>query len=73
MRARIEEAFGRPTAQGCGGCEFARYGASCPEDPDRMHIAETFCYVETLRPDGTPFDENEVGTIRRLTGACRAE
>jgi phenylacetate-CoA ligase len=63
MRTRIERAFGRPTAQGCGGCEFARYGASCTADPDRMHLAEGHCYVETLRPDGSLCSSGELGNV----------
>jgi phenylacetate-CoA ligase len=63
MRGRIERAFRRRTAQGCGGCEFARYGASCASDPDRMHLAEDYCYVETVRQDGSPCRPGELGNV----------
>lgn len=63
MRAIIESGFGRRTTQCCGGCEFARYGASCPEDPDRMHLNELYCHVETLRPDGSPCEDGELGNL----------
>ncbi|MFT7621639.1 MAG: phenylacetate-CoA ligase [Myxococcota bacterium] len=63
MRKYIEEAFGIRTAQSCGGCEFARYASSCPEDPDRMHLAESYCYVETARADGTMCSPGELGNL----------
>jgi phenylacetate-CoA ligase len=63
MREFVSEVFGARTAQGCGGCEFARYGASCPQDPDRMHLAETYCYVETVRSDGTLCAPGELGNV----------
>ncbi|HIA01586.1 MAG TPA: phenylacetate--CoA ligase family protein [Myxococcales bacterium] len=63
MREFISEVFGARTAQGCGGCEFARYGASCPQDPDRMHLAESYCYVETVRNDDTLCSPGEIGNV----------
>ena len=63
MRQMISETFGVRTAQGVGGREFARYGASCGEDPDRMHLAETYCYVETVRPDGELCGSGELGNV----------
>ncbi len=59
----IGETFGVPTAQACGGCEFARYGASCPEDPARMHLAETYAYVEAVRSDGGLCTPGELGNL----------
>ncbi|MFT5431649.1 MAG: phenylacetate-CoA ligase [Myxococcota bacterium] len=59
----IRETFGVPTAQSCGGCEFARYAASCPEDPNRMHLAESYVYVETVRSDGTLCAAGELGNV----------
>ena len=63
MTAFISEIFGVRTAQSCGGCEFARYAASCPDDPNRMHIAENYAYVEAVRPDGTLAVPGELGNI----------
>ncbi len=63
MRTLIEDVFGVRTAQGCGGCEFARYAASCPDDPDRMHLAESYCYVETVRSDGQLCAPGELGNV----------
>lgn len=61
MRRFVEETWGVRTAQSCGGCEFARYASSCPEDPDRMHIAESYCYVEAVRSDGQLCAVGELG------------
>jgi phenylacetate-coenzyme A ligase PaaK-like adenylate-forming protein len=63
MRAQIEAAFGRRSVQCCGGCEFARYGAACPEDPDHLHLAETHCHLEVLRADGAPCAPGELGNV----------
>ena len=63
MRRLIGRAFQRRTSQCCGGCEFARYAGSCPQDPDRMHLAEGHCYVEAVRPDGSLCDDDELGTL----------
>lgn len=63
MSALISEAFGVRTAQSCGGCEFARYGSSCPDDPDHMHLAETYVYVEAVRPDGELCAPGELGNL----------
>lgn len=63
MRAQIESSFACRTAQGCGGCEFARYGASCTSDRDRLHLAESFCCVETVRSDDTPCAPGELGNV----------
>lgn len=63
MRRFLADTFGVRTAQSCGGCEFARYGASCTHDPDRMHLAETYCCVETIRADGTPCAPGEIGNV----------
>jgi phenylacetate-CoA ligase len=59
----VSETFGVATAQSCGGCEFARYGASCPDDPARMHLAESYAYVETIRDDGTLCAPGELGNL----------
>jgi phenylacetate-CoA ligase len=63
MSAFIRDVFGVRTAQSCGGCEFARYAASCPDDPDRMHLAEDYAYVETVRPDGSLAAPGELGNV----------
>ncbi|MFH1469533.1 MAG: hypothetical protein ABIO70_34430 [Pseudomonadota bacterium] len=63
MRAQIEAGFGVRSVQCCGGCEFARYGAACPDDPDHLHLAETHCHLEILRPDGVPCAPGELGNV----------
>lgn len=63
MRDYLSETFGARTAQSCGGCEFARYGASCTSDPDRMHLAESYACVETVRADGAPCAPGELGNV----------
>jgi phenylacetate-coenzyme A ligase PaaK-like adenylate-forming protein len=63
MRTLIADVFGVPTAQSCGGCEFARYAASCRSSPDYMHILEEYCYVETVRPDGELCASGELGNV----------
>jgi phenylacetate-CoA ligase len=63
MRRYLSATFGQRTAQGCGGCEFARYAASCESDPDRMHLAEGYCLVETVRADGSPCAPGELGNV----------
>ena len=63
MSEFISDAFGVRTAQSCGGCEFARYAASCPDDPGRMHLAENYAYVETVRADGTLAAPGELANI----------
>ena len=63
MRQFIHDAFGRRTTQCCGGCEFARYGASCEQDPDRLHLAESHCYVEVVDPDGAICKPGQLGNL----------
>ena len=63
LRKLVHEAFAVPTAQACGSCEFARYAASCTEDLDRMHLAEGYCYVEAVRPDGGLCASGELGNL----------
>jgi len=63
MHEYIGRYFRARTAQSCGGCEFARYGSSCLSDPNRMHLAEGYCYVEAIRPDGTLCSPGELGNI----------
>ena len=63
MRAFLTETFGQRTAQGCGGCEFARYGASCEHDEDHLHLAEQYCYVEAVRADGRQCASGELGNL----------
>jgi phenylacetate-CoA ligase len=63
MREFMSQVFDVRTAQACGGCEFARYGASCSEDPDRMHLAEGFCYVEAVSTKGSLCAPGELGNI----------
>ena len=63
MRRFVEEIWGVRTTQSCGGCEFARYATSCPDDPDRMHIAESYAYVETVRTDGSLCAPGELGNV----------
>ena len=63
MSAFIAETFGVRTAQSCGGCEFSRFGSSCPDDPDRMHLAESYAYVEAIRPDGEICAPGELGNL----------
>jgi len=63
VREFISQSFGVRTSQCCGGCEFSRYGASCEADPDRMHLAETHCYVETVHSDGSACEPGELGNL----------
>ncbi len=63
MNRFVQDVFGVRTTQSCGGCEFARYAASCPEDPNRMHIAESYCYIETVRTDGSTCADGEIGNV----------
>jgi phenylacetate-CoA ligase len=63
MRAVIESGFAHRTAQGCGGCEFARYGASCTSDRDRLHLAESYACAEIVRSDDTPCASGEIGNV----------
>jgi len=63
VRRLVKEAFGIRVTQACGGCEFARYGACCPDDPDRMHLAEGFAHVEAVRPDDSPCAPGELGNV----------
>jgi len=63
MHDYIGRQFNARTAQACGGCEFARFGASCLSDPTRMHLAENYCYVEAVRNDGTLCAPGELGNL----------
>ncbi|MBT9558755.1 MAG: phenylacetate--CoA ligase family protein [Myxococcales bacterium] len=63
LAARVSEAFGVRTVQSAGGCEFARYAASCPSDPSRMHLAESYAYVEAIRTDGSLCAPGELGNL----------
>ncbi len=72
VRALVSETFGARMTQACGGCEFGRYAASCVDDPDRLHLAEGYDYVETVRPDGTPCEPGELGNVLATSLHSRA-
>jgi phenylacetate-CoA ligase len=61
QRARISEAFGCPVANGYGARDAGFIAHECPMGS--MHISAEDIVVETIRPDGQPSDDGEVGEI----------
>jgi len=61
MRSMIADVFGVPPREGYGGCEFGRYANECEVGHGKVHVVEDHCYVEVLRPDGTPAADGELG------------
>ena len=63
-RARIEAAWGARVFDHSGMTEIGALGIECPESPAGLHLLETDCLVEVVRPDsGTPVAAGEVGEL----------
>jgi phenylacetate-CoA ligase len=62
MRLTIERVFRAPVFNRYGARETGDMACECTAH-DGMHVAAPLCYVELLRPDGTPVPPGERGEV----------
>jgi phenylacetate-CoA ligase len=63
-RSRMESAWRARVFDHSGMTEIGALGTECPESPAGLHLLETDCLAEVIRPDtGAPVARGEVGEL----------